>query len=175
MDETSVYTKTGKGAAEVAQRGGGLTLSARRILIMIDGRRSVGELAPLLRPGEVDAVIAMLEAQGYVQRLGGSTVGPLTRSSGPATRGEATALDVPTVGGELSDERNLMTLDEAKRRAVRELHERLGPDADTMAERIERCRSADELRERLREAERLLAGYLGEAAAQDYVRALRRR
>jgi hypothetical protein len=44
-----------------------------------------------------------------------------------------------------------------------------------MAMRIENARNADELKERVREAERLVAGYLGEAAAQDYMRALRRR
>ena len=73
------------------------------------------------------------------------------------------------------EERNLLTLEEAKRRAVRELLDRLGPDGDQMAQRIERCRNADELRERLREAERLIAGFFNESAAQDFVRALRRR
>jgi hypothetical protein len=43
-----------------------------------------------------------------------------------------------------------------------------------MSMRIEKCKNADELRDRLREAERLVAGMIGEAAAQDYVRALRR-
>jgi hypothetical protein len=44
-----------------------------------------------------------------------------------------------------------------------------------MAMRIEACRSIDEFRERVREAERYVAGALGTAAAQDYLRALRRR
>jgi hypothetical protein len=68
-----------------------------------------------------------------------------------------------------------MTLDEARRRAVRELNDRLGPDATTMSIRIEQCTNAEDLRERLREAERLVAGFLGDLVAQDFVRALRRR
>jgi hypothetical protein len=44
-----------------------------------------------------------------------------------------------------------------------------------MAIRIEHCRNVDELRDRLREAERLVAGFLGENAAQEFVRAMRRR
>jgi hypothetical protein len=169
MDSRIVFTKTPKGAAEVTTRGGALTLTARRVLIMVDGKRSVGDLSPLLRPGEIDGVLANLEAQGYVLRTGGEVPPPPPRALAPGN-----PLDVPTVGGE-PEERNLVTLDEAKRRAVRELIERLGPEADSMAQRIERCTSADDLRDRLREAERLIAGMLGETVAQDYVRALRRR
>ena len=59
--------------------------------------------------------------------------------------------------------------------AVRELTDRLGPLAESLAVRIEQCRTAEELRVRIRDAERLLAGMMGEAAAVDYMRALRRR
>jgi glycosyltransferase involved in cell wall biosynthesis len=173
MNEKAVYAKTSRGTAEVAQRSGSLSLAARRVLIMVDGRRTARELAQLLKPGEIDGVLATLESLGYIQRVGAAEAS--STRTGPATRGEFAALDVPTVGGDIGEERNLMTLDEARRRAVRELHERLGPDADLMATRIEQCRTADELRERIREAERLVAGFLGEAAAQDYLRALRRR
>jgi hypothetical protein len=74
------------------------------------------------------------------------------------------------------DERDLgpITLEEVKRRAVRELNDRLGPEADGLAMRIEGCRNIDEFRERVRDAERYVAAALGAAAAQDYLRALRR-
>jgi hypothetical protein len=174
MDDTLVYIKTAKGSAEVAHRGGVLTLGARRVLIMVDGKRPVAELAQLLKPGEIDAVIAQLESLGLVQRVGGeSAARASSRTVGePASAG---TLEVNTVMNDGPDERNLLTLEEAKRRAVRELLDRLGPDGDQMAQRIERARNADDLRERLREAERLIAGFYSEAAAQDFVRALRRR
>jgi hypothetical protein len=175
MDEFTVFAKTPRGIAEVAVRGGSLSLMARRVLIMIDGRRTVTDLAPLLQPGEIEAVITLLENQGFVQRVGpGAPATLMPQTLVPrGVRGIDTAglLD-DTADGE---ERTLMTLDEARRRAVRELNDRLGPDAETMSIRIEQCQSADELRDRLREAERLVAGFLGEAAAQDFVRALRRR
>lgn len=175
MDEKLVYTKTAKGIAEVAARGGTLSLSARRILIMVDGKRSVADLAPLARPGEVDGLIATLEAQGFIQRVQGAEA--------PATRPAARSLDVPTVAGidvhpletEAGEERALLTLDEAKRRAVRALTDRLGPDAEVISMRIEHARTADELRERIREAERIVAGVLGEAAVAGFLRALRGR
>jgi hypothetical protein len=166
MKDQLVYAKTQRGTVEVTNRAGGLTLAARRVLIMIDGKRTVAELAPLLRPGEVDGVIANLEAQGYVQRVGG------TEGVAPAAP-VGVALDPIT--GEATEERTMVTLDEAKRRAVRALIDRLGPDAETMSIRIEQSKSVDELRERLREAERLVAALLGEAAVEGYQRALRQK
>jgi hypothetical protein len=68
-----------------------------------------------------------------------------------------------------------ITLEEAKKRAVYELNDRLGPQAGTIAAQIEGCRTVDQLRESVREAERFIAASLGPAAAQEYLRALRRR
>jgi hypothetical protein len=80
-------------------------------------------------------------------------------------------------GGAMIDERDLtpITLEEAKRRASRELTDRLGPDAEVVAIRLENCKSIEEFRERVREAERLIAAVLGQPVAQEYLRALRRR
>lgn len=182
LDKT-VYAKTPKGSAEVAARGGGLSMAARRILIMVDGKRSLGELAAMLRTSEFDALVGLLETQGFIVRSSGASGGPPTvfgntRADDPA-RDPAPplpreALEVNTIESD-AVERPLLTIEEAKRRAVRELNERLGPEAEIMSVRLEQTRTADELRERLREAERLVAGLLGEAAAADYLRALRRR
>ena len=169
MDGTLVYTKTPKGIAEVSLRSAQLPMTTRRVLIMVDGKRSVDDLAVLLRPGEIDGVILQLETTGLIHRVLHST-----------------SLDVPTVfgrddamppapAGSSSEDPNPMTLDEAKRRAVRELNDRLGPDAESLAIRIEQCRTIESFRERVREAERFVSAMNGPAAAQDYLRALRRR
>jgi len=172
IDERVVFAKTADGLAEIRARAFGLSLSARRILIMIDGARSVGELAPLLRPGEIDSVLLQLESMQLVHRTDYDLPAPLALDGN--TAGSFLGTDFGAQP-EAADERPLATLDGAKRRAVRELNERLGPDAETIAVRIEQCRVVEELRERLREAERLVAGFLGESAAQDFVRAMRRR
>jgi hypothetical protein len=171
MDDRLVYTKTAKGVAEVAARGGTLSLAARRILIMVDGKRSVAELAPLARPGEIDGLIATLEAQGFIQRMQDSTTATPRSLDVPTVAG----IEVHSLGTEPSEERTLLTLDEAKRRAVRALTDRLGPDAEIIAMRIEQARTADELRERIKEAERVVAGLLGQAAVGEFLRALRGR
>jgi hypothetical protein len=118
-------------------------------------------------------VVAQLEARGYVQRVGDAPAEADALLSAQADEHGAYAEGAITVDS--VEERTLLTLAEARRRAVRELTDRLGPDASTMSIRIEQCGNADELRDRLREAERLVAGLLGEAAAQDFVRSLRRR
>lgn len=170
MDGLVVYTKTAKGIAEIATRTAQLSMTARRVLIMVDGKRTVDELAVLLRPGEIDGVIAQLETSGLIHR-----------------HAAIHALDVPTVAGREvdampvtqgpsgSEEANPMTLEEAKRRAVRELTDRLGPDAEALSLRIESCRTIEDFRECVREAERFVTGAMGSAAAADYLRALRKR
>jgi hypothetical protein len=175
MDEKLVYAKTAKGVAEVAARSGTLSLAARRVLIMVDGKRSVADLAPLARPGEIDGLLATLEAQGFIQRMQGAEAAaarPAPRSSDVPT---VAGVEVHSLGSEPGEERALLTLDEAKRRAVRALTDRLGPDAEAIAMRIEQARTADELRDRIREAERVVAGLLGQAAVAEFVRALRGR
>lgn len=171
MDGSLVYSKTPKGVAEIAARSAQLSMTTRRVLIMIDGKRTVDDLAVLLRPGEVDAVIAQLEGAGLIHRMSASH-----------------AIDVPTIFGReqdamapvtqssgASEEANPMTLEEAKRRAVRELTDRLGPDSEQLAIRIENCRTIEDFRERVREAERFVTAALGAAAAAEYLRALRKR
>ena len=57
MDGSLVYSKTPKGVAEIAARSAQLPMTTRRVLIMVDGKRTVDELAVLLRLGEIDSVM----------------------------------------------------------------------------------------------------------------------
>jgi hypothetical protein len=173
MDGSLVFAKTPKGVAEVGARSAQLPMTTRRVLIMIDGRRSVDELAVLLRPGEIDGVIGQLESAGLIQRASAAQIDVPTvfgrePESTPTTQG-------PSTTGSGGEDANPMTLDEVKRRAVRELTDRLGPDAESLAMRIESCKSIEDFRERVREAERFVSAALGPQAAADYLRALRRR
>jgi hypothetical protein len=161
LDERLVYAKTAKGVAEVNARSGAVSLAARRVLIMIDGKRALADLAPLARRGELDSIIEQLEAQALIQQT----------QAAPAVAGTAPADHTD----ELAEDRLVASFEAVKRRAVRELSDRLGPDAEVMAMRIESCRNATDLRQRLHEAERLVAGMLGDAQAQEFLRALRRR
>lgn len=172
MDGSLIYAKTPKGVAEVGARSAQLSMVTRRVLIMMDGKRTVDELAVYARAGEIDAVITQLESEGLAEKAGAvvpATVAPRVTVAREAQEAPAVTIPVP-------EERDLgpITLEEVKRRAVRALNDRLGPEADVIAMRIEACRTIDEFRERVRDAERYVTVALGAAAAQDYLRALRR-
>ena len=175
MDGTLIYAKTPKGIAEVAARTAQLAMTTRRVLIMMDGKRTVDELSVLVRPGEIDAIVDQLEIAGLVQRASGATA--VEPAPAPADDRADGQRPPTTINTPVMDDRDLtpITLEEAKRRAVRELNDRLGPEAEVVAIRIEACRTIEEFRERVRDAERFVAAALGAAAAQDYLRALRRK
>lgn len=190
MNSNLIYAKTPKGVAEVGNRSGGLSMSVRRVLIMTDGKRTVGELQAMLDSTEAAEILSMLSELGHVQVIGGTKTAATTAPRNPGAPVAANApmtvpMTVPMSSAsgiaavpaqpDRPEERLLLPLDEVRRRAVRELTDRLGPLAESQAMRIEQCRTAEDLRFRIREAERLLAGMMGEAAAADYMRALRRR
>ena len=175
MDGTLIYAKTPKGVAEVAARTAQLSMTTRRVLIMMDGKRTIDELSMLVRPGEIETIVDQLESAGLAQRAAEDT----PAAPAPATlNGRDTETHASsTLSAPVMDDRDLtpITLEEAKRRAVRELNDRLGPDAEVVAIRIESCRDIEEFRERVREAERFVTAALGAGAAQDYLNALRRK
>jgi hypothetical protein len=68
LDESVVFHKTALGQREIGQPSRGLEPKMRRALILVDGTRSVRELAPQFRPGEVDAILEELQANGHISR-----------------------------------------------------------------------------------------------------------
>lgn len=156
LDESLVFHKTARGAEEIGGAGRTLASKLRRALILVDGAKSVADLAPMFRQGEIDTILEELQAAGYVSLEGGAVA-----ASAPGS-GEAS----PTSG--------LQRFNEAKSAAMREVMDRLGPNGDTLAVRIERASSPAELRSVLTEAERALTAMLGEAAARAFVQKVRR-
>ena len=70
FDQRVVYTKTASGSKEVLARKFALSPSERRILIIIDGKRSVAELPDFARPGEIVSILAGLSQKGLIQISG---------------------------------------------------------------------------------------------------------
>ena len=69
MDDGLVYRKTGLGAAELTATHGALSSSARRVLILLDGRRTVSELADLFGAEAVERLVPELEARGFARQV----------------------------------------------------------------------------------------------------------
>jgi hypothetical protein len=145
LDESLVFQKTEAGAAEMATPALGLPPKLRRALIVVDGMKSVSDLAPMFRPGEVEPILMDLQARGLVTLTGGVVAEAADRTGAGEAPGVITA-DV---------------FEEVRRQAMREVSHRLGPNGDALALKIERCRTPEDLRVALREAEKILASFLG--------------
>jgi hypothetical protein len=145
LDESLVFHKTQAGANEIATPVHALPPKLRRALIMVDGAKSVAELSAMFRPGEAAAILLELQAKGLVSLSGGEA----------AKAAEAPA--APDSAAGLPRER----FEEIRREAMREISHRLGPNGDALALKIERCATPQELRVALREAEKILASFLG--------------
>ncbi len=146
LDENLVFHKTEAGALEIGGPARGVTSKLRRALILVDGTKTVADLAPMFRPGEVEAILAELQSLGLVSLAGGQ-IAPVS-APGDAPAGPSAALTPARI-------------DEIRLAAVREISHRLGPNGDTLAMKVDRCKTAEELRAALREAEKILASFLG--------------
>ena len=55
----AIFAKTGKGQAEITTKAGGLTPRVRRVLIFVDGKRSVDELRTMLTADDLQHTLGM--------------------------------------------------------------------------------------------------------------------
>jgi hypothetical protein len=161
LDEDLVFQKSEAGAREMAAPAHGLSPKLRRALILVDGTKSVAQLAHLFRAGEVDAILLELQAKGLVLLPGGAIASAAPEPSPGAAQSPAAAVTPEQ-------------FDEVRRRAMREVSDRLGPNGDTLALKIERCATPEQLRAALREAETIMASFLGAEYGRNFARKIGR-
>ncbi len=80
MDDSIIYRKTRRGATELAATHGTLSHAARRVLILLNGERTLSELADLFGSDTVEHVVADLEAQGFARQIDPSEAGETTQA-----------------------------------------------------------------------------------------------
>ncbi len=159
LDENLVFHKTEAGAREIASPSRGLPPKLRRALILVDGAKTVSDLAPMFRPGEVESILVDLQSQGLVSLAGGE----LAHVSSAPTAAAAPAIVI-------SQERFI----EIRQAAVREISHRLGPNGDALAVKVDGCRTPEELRVALREAEKILSSFLGTESGRSFAQKIGR-
>ncbi len=189
MNFSLIYSKTAKGVAEVAARSGTLTPAMRRVLIMVDGRRTAAELELVARDGEFEGIVAALLEKGMIEQTGTveaeipdwvdddeeATVvmeSPRGPDAIPSPRAAAQAVAAPT-SAPAPAQPPAPSLEERKRMAVRALYDRLGPYGEEPAARIQECKTLEELSEKLKHACRRIALFRGEQAAREYLVSIR--
>lgn len=133
MDMTAVYAKTAKGQEEISARTYRLPQKLRLVLILVDGRLSVRahrEKAGAL--GDVIAYMEELERGGFIEAI--------VPDAGPRAPG------APASPGGTPAPAAALPLPDLKKNLNRVIHDYLGPDGDMFTEKIEKCRTREEVR-----------------------------
>jgi hypothetical protein len=152
---STLFRKTAKGQAEIETRVHRLTPRLRGLLILVDGKRDQAGLAALM-PQDTGALLQELIAQGFIESFEAAAApAPAPSAKAPASAPAAPAS--PTADFE-----------KLRREAVRAFTDVAGPAAETVAIRMEKAKSLDELRPLLAQAAQVLSSMRGRAAAEAY-------
>ncbi len=125
-----VFTKTQKGHDEITSKAGGLTPRQRRVLIFIDGKRSVDDLRGMLQADDLQHTLGMLEEDGYI------AVGSVVTAQGKVAA-PAAPLPSVTAFGELPAAPDPLRMQQARNFMVNTLNTFVGSlGASSLIERI---------------------------------------
>ena len=187
LNPNTVFFKTEAGLEEVKARALGLRAELRRLLILVDGSAPLSRLAIFVRGSEIDSLIAELEIQGLVSTGTGATAAvnaPVAVSAvaSAVARPAATPALSPTPSSSSAIpasvsyanlEPTAAQLIAVRQTAIRTLHDLLGPDADALAVKIDRCKDAQDLRATITDIRQTLDRRLGTDTGQRFLDAVR--
>jgi hypothetical protein len=166
-----IYRKTEKGQAEIETRAYRLVPRMRSALIMVDGRRTDEELRKLIA-AQPDECLGSLIAEGFIEPAHGRVSAPV---AAPVATVDLVLEPVPEAGVPSRHADPVSSLpptvrpfEETRRLAVRLVNDALGPMAETIAVKMERSRSNDELRPLLHTARRLIGNARGGRSAEEF-------
>lgn len=150
-----IFRKTAQGVTEVETRAHRLPPRMRATLILVDGKRDVDDLK-LLLTAQADETLRFLSEHGFIESVGETVPATLTplvlpRQPAPGATAKPTA-----------------AFESARRTIVHELNEMLGPPAESLAMRIERARTPDDLRPLVTLGVQLVAAARGQAASDAF-------
>ena len=151
MDERYVFRRTERGAAELASRTSLLSPKHRRCLLLVDGQRSLRDLAASFRPGELGPILRELVERGFLAAPG---------------EGGAAIEDCAARIAFIDENR----FADVQRRAAREVADRFGPVGNPLVTQINACARPEQLRIALRTLEKSLQGLAGADYAKDFVK-----
>jgi hypothetical protein len=142
LDPRLVYAKTAAGVSEVLNRGEALSAPARRVLVLIDGRRPLAQLPQSVRPGELPRLVDELLAAGLIALSG--------------------IVEELPGGSEMRDPR----LEDFKRRIEGAVERELGPAGRVLEARLQDCGNMTVMRGVMREVIELVRARKDDAAAR---------
>ena len=151
MDDNYVFCKTLSGADELSNRGSVLSPKHRRCLILVDGKKTLRELAAYFRPGELAPILRELVEHGFLERP------PAGIAAIEASAARITLIDDARFA-------------QVQQGAIRDLRARLGPAGEAVATQIGACARPEQLRIALRNIEKVLQGLMGPDEAKAFVK-----
>ncbi|MFH1660809.1 MAG: hypothetical protein FD131_2860 [Rhodocyclaceae bacterium] len=135
------FAKTPKGHDEITTKAGGLSPRVRRVLIFVDGKRTVDELRGMLQSDDLQHTLGMLEEEGYIE------VAAVLDEKGRASIPDAPLPSI-TAFRSLPDKTNPKELDMAKNYMMNSLKAFVGPYSHlTIVEAVFAATSHEALRE----------------------------
>lgn len=157
-DKHVIYHKTPKGAEAIANRHSGLPPKLRSLLIMVDGKRSVADLAALATVvGDCEQLLSQLQQEGFVEAANPAPA---------ADTAPAPAADMaPTAPAPLIS----ASLPEAKRVSSHLLVDILGPSSDVLCLKIEAAKDLPSFISAIKRARDVVREIKGSAAAERFV------
>lgn len=148
-----IYRKTAKGLSEIETRANRLPPRLRSALIVVDGKRNLAELRPLIL--QPDETLAALAEQGFIEAIRDAAPPPPPPAAAPAPAASA---------GNASD------FEQTRRAAVRALNDLLGPAAESLAIKMEKARNLGELTPLLTQGAQTVANMRGRGAAEAFAK-----
>lgn len=137
-----IFTKTPKGLEAIEQRTGGLTPRVRRVLIFVDGKRSVEDLRGMLQADDLQHTLGMLEENGFIE------VARAVQRAGQAPQRNPEPLPAITAFRALPAEADPLQFQMARNFMTNTLNAFVGSvGATSLLERIEQATSHGTLRE----------------------------
>ncbi len=173
MKPNTVLVKTGKGQDEIATRQNRLPARVRTMLITVDGRRSVQELAASSVFGEAGAheCLATLLDNGYVAEVVGVSAAPITMPpASAASEGEAKdvrGIKQGVVNATPYAQQVAGDIAVARRYVAQSVYEIFGPDVDMFALSIESAKTSQELLQQMDRMRTALVASVGEKRVEE--------
>lgn len=157
----TIFRKTAKGVAEIETRAHRLTPRMRSTLILVDGKRDGADLRQLITQ-QADETLQALAEQGFIEAVGETVHAAPAAAPAAAEAAGAPAAPPPPPAAPAQD------VNVVRKAAVRMLVEILGPSSDTLAVRMEKARTMEELKPLLGQAAKLILAARGRASAEAY-------
>ena len=161
MNPGTIFFKTDSGKAEVAQRSGSISAGQRRLLIMVDGVKTVNDLGAFVRVGELESALDQLRLQGLIGS--DDIAAPLPEPAAPGFVA-AGAGDAPRPAT------SLVEFARVRAQASSFVAESLGMAANPICAAIDQCSSPADLRKMLRGVEIFVSDKLSTDEAQRFAR-----